>query len=639
MSFDYDSSKLKDTTLRCYNPESLSSEEQQDEKNTSSLNIFQKTLPDAQTNKVKLSEIDVDALVKKYKKNPFDALNELGIEFSDKEKEELKELLSSKKKLKSFLTLVKENAALKPGDVMSAMRNVKKYTPKSFFKRIGNVIKTAFTEGVSEAIDLAKSETVHYAGKLGNNMNEIRSERTDFTSDAVADVGDTITQKPEIKENVMHFVTKDNKDGSKVYTENDVIQARDVIVENIDDADEFTANAVELETIQNDSGFVKYKGSTIVDVGEKMIKNKEVKSTMMNVAKKSDMTDEYLVGTTSNLAKNHYMADAIDYMATAKKQDGKDLFTAKGLYGESGYLVDKNQQCCYSYSENIKEIAKNKNLSGENISAIARDITNHPEIREEVLAKVHSKDMSGTDIEKYSRYCASKAETNAKNTTAADTEAQTLNAALKSNNTNTEPVNGNNKNTSNPIAAAYKKTVKSGNTTANILNQAQTGLEKDERAIVQKAVINGETYERNEVLRELRKKYGVSAEKVLNRIEADSSFIEVLKQYNGNKTIIAALVEDPHLISKIKKVSGSISVNELADVVKLCTDSGSTQVMLEALQSSSVQEAIKITKKSKIFNLKDDTMEILASSSSIVHKKNEIEELYLNSGKKKELVG
>lgn len=639
MSFDYDSSILKDTTLRCYNPESLKSEEQQDEKDASSLNIFQKTLPDAQTNKVKLSEIDVDALVKKYKKNPCDALTELGLEFSDKEKEELKDLLSSKKKLKSFLTLVKENAALKPGDIMSAMRNVKKYTPKSFFKRIGNVVKTAFTEGVSEAIDLAKSETVHYAGKLGNNMNEIRSERTDFTSEAVADVGDTITQKPETKENVMHFVTKDNKDGSKVYTETDVIQARDIIVENIDDAEEFTANAVELEAIQNDTGFVKYKGSTIVDVGEKMIKNKEVKSTIMNVAKKSDMTDEYLVGTTSNLAKNHYMADAIDYMVAAKNHDGKDLFTAKGLYGESGYLVDKNQQCCYSYSENIKEIAKNKCLSGANISAIARDITNHPEIREEVLAKVHSNEMSGNDIEKYSRYCASKAETDTKHSSVKASETQTLNAALKSNIAKTELVVENNENTTNPIAGTDKKSARLRNSTANILNLTQAGLQNDEKTIVQKAVINGECYERSEVLRELRKKYGVSAEKVLNRIEADSNFIEVLKQYNGNKTIIAALVDDPHLISKIKKVSGAISVNELADVVKLCTDSGSTQVMLEALQSSSVQEAIKITKKSKIFNLKDDTMEILASSNSIVNKKNKIEELYLNGGKKKELVG
>ena len=113
-----------------------------------------------------------------------------------------------------------------------------------------------------------------------------------------------------------------------------------------------------------------------------------------------------------------------------------------------------------------------------------------------------------------------------------------------------------------------------------------------------------------------------------------------MKLYNGNQTIISALVDDPYLIQKIKKTTSSLSINELADVIKLCTDSSSTEVMLAALENHTPQEAMIITKKSKIFNLKDDTLAILAkSNTSADNKKNELEDLYFTGNRNKEIIG
>lgn len=620
-SGNYDSSIIIDNPLRCYKPETVEVTEEVND--TSSINVFAQNLPQTQENQVDLSEIDIDELVKKYKKNPFGVIKELGIEFTDQEKAELKAFISDKKSLKSFLRVIKDNEALNHSDIMSAVRTVKKYKPTTnFFKRTGNFFKAIFKEGIGEAIDLAKSETVHYAGKLGKNMNEIRTERTDFSSDTVADVGDTITQQPESKESVMHFVTKSNKDGSKLYTENDVIKARNIIVENIDDADEYTAGVVELESIQDNKGFIKYKGSTIVNVGEKMLKNSEVKSTMLNVAKKSDMTDEHLENTTTNLAKNHNMAEAIDYMVLSKDKNGKDKFTAGDVSGESSYLVDKNKEFCKITAEAIKEISKNQTASKEIILKSAHEAAKTPDKKEEIIAKAATNKFSEIKQEE---------KTSALNTVKSET--------VRTKQTSNE-VQQTQQSATNPISSASKRNTANNNLSlVNALNIAQVVYHDSDDEIIDKTVINGETYERSEILRELRKKFGVSAEKVLNKIEADSSFIEVMKQYSGNKTIIAALVEDPYLITKIKKVSGSIGVNELADVVMLCTDNTSTNVMLEALQHSTPQEAMLITKKSKIFNLKDDALDILSSSKSTVNKKQQIEELLLNGARNKDFLG
>lgn len=624
---------------------------------TTSLQVFQRTLPQSEEMKERLANLDVKDLVKQYKDNPIAVLNILGINFTEEETEELKKILTGKKELKAFLNLVKENQALKPGDILGAMRNVKKYAPKGLLQRIGNVFKTAFTDGFDEAYKLAKSETLYYADKLGENMNEVRTERQDFSSETVVDVSDTMTQQPETKENVMHFVTKSNNDGSKLYTEQDVINARNIIVENIDDADEFTANAAELEAIQDNKGNIKYQGSTIVNVGEKMIKHKEVKSTMLTVAKKSDMTDKYLMDTTSSLAANHAMAESIEFLATAKDNKGADRFSAHQVSEESKYLESKSQNFCNRYCENAKTYSQYKTIESKNVLDLVHGSTEKPETKQATINQLNKIMQSGKTKEEINQNVQKlaekiqKGEIKAEATTgrANETKEYAL-KGTKSNNNENSASSGENAANEEVISNArktYSNPITNGRTQNNRFLQSRAVAAQNDANLEQQnqyfeaTVINGVTYERKEVLRELTKKYGSTAEKVLNAIEKDPSFIDLMKQYNGNNVIINALVEDPYLITKIKRAAGSLSVNEIADIVKLCTDATSTKIMLNALEHYSPADAMKITKQSKILNLKDDALSILTSTnSSQTGKRTQLENLYNNSGKKQtEIIG
>ena len=646
MSYEIDSSKYQIRQTDKGVQQANDTQSSAVESTVNSLQIFQKTLPNVQESINKLADIDVDELVKKYKKNPIGVVNELGIDFSDKEVEELKSILTNKKELKSFLKLIEANQSLKPGDILGAMRNVKEYAPKNLFGRIGNFFKTLVNEGIDDAIEVAKSETVYYADKLGENMNSVRTERQDFSSDTVVDVSDTMTRQPETKENVMHFVVKENKDGSKLYTEQDVLQARNIIVENIDDANEFTANAAELESIQDNQGNIRYKGSTIITVDEKMIKNKEVKSTMLTVAKKSDMTDEYLINTTSNLAKNHNMADAIEFLATAKDKNGKDKFSAFNVSSESTYLKEKAKEFCDQYTADIKDIVKCSNINGNDAIKITHNTTEHPEIKPQVIEALRNKKNTSEQVVNYAQQLAKKAKNNnSENKTITNTTKTSLQDNIKSssvqnNVTTTENNSAENKSVTAPIQNTFTAAKSFNNVIVNPSNAFATNSVDSSTQIEKATVINGQVYERSDVLNALTKKYGASAEKVLSAIEKDPGFIDLMKQYNGNQVIINALVEDPYLITKIKKAGGSLSINEIADIVKLCTDATSTDVMLEALQNYSPAEAMKITRKSKIFNMKDDALSILSKSgSSVTSKKNQIEELCFSGGRRTEIIG
>ena len=374
-----------------------------------------------------------------------------------------------------------------------------------------------------------------------------------------------------------------------------------------------------------------------------MIKNKEVQSTMMTVAKKSDMTDEYLIETTSNLAQNHHMAEAIEFLALAKDENGKDRFSSSQVSEESKYLFDKTKGFCSTYKKNVVEYAKHLKLSSENVLRVTHNTTEHPEIKPEVNAILNRTNSTGDEVANHSDILASKEKNKP--------ESYNLhNADNKKDKQGYEQLQQESENNTEKSYAysqedLYKKLKTKQSNTSNITNQTISNpilLNSCESTdnIVQKAIINGVVYERSTVLRELTKKYGASAEKVLNAIEKDSSFIDLMKQYNGNQTIVNALVDDPYLIQKIKKTSSSLSINELADIIKLCTDSASTEVMLAALQNHNPQEAMMITKKSKIFNLKDDTLEILSkSNTSADNKKNELENLYFTGNKNKEIIG
>ncbi len=603
---------------------------------STSLQVYGANLPEAdqaQQEETKTRNFDIDELVKKYKDDPSKILDELGINFTEEQKKELESLIKDKKSLRSFLNIA-QNKDLNAADIFEGMKKTVGKKASGIFSRIKNVVKTMFKEGFDEAVELAKSETAYYADQLGENMQEIRAERKEFSSANVADIADVVTINQEIKDDVMHFVQKENTDGSHLYTEQDVTKATEILEENPDDADNFTANAAELESIKTTNGQIKYKGSTIIDVDEKMIKNKDVQSTMMDVAKKSDMTDKYLIETTSNLAKNHDMADAISFLVKAKDKDGKDKFRAVSIVNESKYLVSKSRKNIERYIEDVRDFIKHEKLSGDNVLDLVHTTTANPDIKNSVIEKINNSNLSGNEIVEF----AASASQNTQHENNISTIKESVNYDAQI----IEPEN-NSTIVTNPVRA--RKNEETNKFKFQIGQNFKTALNtqtENETATINgpTTVIYGKTYERSKVLNGLYKRFGTISEKILQKMEEDPNFIEIMKQYNGNTTILTALVNDPTLVTKIKKASASISINEMADVIKQCTDSSSTRVMINALESHNPAEAIAITKKSKIFNLKDDTIAILSrTNANNSDKKSELESLYQNGGKKREIMG
>ena len=603
---------------------------------STSLQVYGANLPEAdqaQQEETKTRNFDIDELVKKYKDDPSKILDELGINFTEEQKKELESLIKDKKSLRSFLNIA-QNKDLNAADIFEGMKKTVGKKASGIFSRIKNVVKTMFKEGFDEAVELAKSETAYYADQLGENMQEIRAERKEFSSANVADIADVVTINQEIKDDVMHFVQKENTDGSHLYTEQDVTKATEILEENPDDADNFTANAAELESIKTTNGQIKYKGSTIIDVDEKMIKNKDVQSTMMDVAKKSDMTDEYLIETTSNLAKNHDMAEAISFLVKAKDKDGKDKFRAVSIVNESKYLVSKSRKNIERYIEDVRDFIKHEKLSGDNVLDLVHTTTANPDIKNSVIEKINNSNLSGNEIVEF----AASASQNTQHENNISTIKESINYDAQI----IEPEN-NSTIVTNPVRA--RKNEETNKFKFQIGQNFKTALNtqtENETATINgpTTVIYGKTYERSKVLNGLYKRFGTISEKILQKMEEDPNFIEIMKQYNGNTTILTALVNDPTLVTKIKKAYASISINEMADVIKQCTDSSSTRVMINALESHNPAEAIAITKKSKIFNLKDDTIAILSrTNANNSDKKSELESLYQNGGKKREIMG
>ena len=592
----------------------------------SSIQIFNANLPKSQqttqvelvkenTQTVQRRNLDISELTDKYEDNPIAVLKELGIEFSDKQIAELEKTLKDKKHLQAFLTIV-DKANLNPDDIMAAVKKSKEFKSNNIFKRGWNVFKTVFTDGFSEAKKLAKSERVYYSEKLSTNMSTIRAERQDFSSEGLANVADICVQKPEIADETMHFVTVKSEPGKHAYTENDVMSAATFMSEKPNEAETFLANAQELESIRDENGRMKYQGSTIIKVDKRMVNNKELQPTMMKTAKKHDMTDEYLDNITYNLEQNPEMQGAIEYSLDAKNTDGTDRFTACSINAESNHLVDKNANYCASYTQNLQELSGYSNLNSEDIVTVANNVTSHPEIKNEVVQQIKSGTMSGKEIAEYSNnltkttnntQTAPKAQSNTISNTNTSTEsvAQTNNTT-ESRNRETQTQQ---KNVTNPVRSLIKPAVEveqaeeSTDTGLTFIDDAEDGN------------ISEANYYR------MYNYFGTMTDAILAQIKKDPSFIDVIKACNGDKTIIQAQLDNPNLVNKIRSAS-RVSNSELSDILKICTDTSSTNVMLAALESGSVNQALKTTRQSKITNTKQDALDILTSTESNSYKQN-----------------
>ena len=598
----------------------------------SSIQIFNANLPKSQqttqvelvkenTQTVQRRNLDISELTDKYEDNPIAVLKELGIEFSDKQIAELEKTLKDKKHLQAFLAIV-DKANLNPDDIMAAVKKSKEFKSNNIFKRGWNVLKTAFTDGFSEAKKLAKSERVYYSEKLSTNMSTIRAEREDFSSEGLANVADICVQEPEIADETMHFVTVKSEPGKHAYTENDVMSAATFMSEKPNEAETFLANAQELESIRDENGRMKYQGSTIIKVDKRMVNNKELQPTMMKTAKKHDMTDEYLDNITYNLEQNPEMQGAIEYSLDAKNTDGTDRFTACSINAESNHLVDKNANYCASYTQNLQELSGYSNLNSEDIVTVANNVTSHPEIKNEVVQQIKNGTMSGEEIAEYSNnltkttnntQTAPKAQSNTISNTNTSTEsAAQTNNTTESTNTGSQPKQ---KNATNPVKSLVK----------SYAENEQAEESADTRLTFIDDAVDGNISEANYY--RMYNYFGTMTDAILAQIKKDPSFIDVIKACNGDKTIIQAQLENPNLVNKIRSVS-RVSNSELSDILKICTDTSSTNVMLAALESGSVNQAIKTTRQSKITNTKQDALDILTGTQSNSYKQNELNKLY-----------
>ncbi len=600
MSYINDSSKVKDRIISPY--ESQTSEDVKKD-NKSSIQIFNSATNAPQDVTVKQEtipkDIDTKALLKKYKKDPAAILDELGV-FNEEQRKQLSEMLSDKKDLKSFLEII-EKDGLKSDDIVAAMKKVKEKSSSGFFKRIGNVVKKAFTDGISEAVSLAKSEKVYYSDKLSGNMEEIREKRSDFSSEGLVNVSDKITENEEIKEPTMHFIEKEEIAGKKLYNEESVLQAVNIMSENPKDAVEFRDNAIELESIKDENGYIKYDGSTIINVDEKMINNKDLKTTMLKTAKKSDMNDEYLIGITDNLVTNPEMKEAIEKFLGSKDKNGKDRFSADNIFSQSNYMVDKNNDKINEYLENTINLIKHEKLSGDNIVTISGNITDNPSIKNLVLEKLNNSNYSGNDIAEYST------NQNTRNTT----NSYTFNTPSESNMTN-------------PLreAASTKYNEAANNLINTKTNTPESNIKQEK------------TYSRQEISSFLYRRLGTVGDLLLSKVESNPSIIPLLKKYGGNKELIEAVLKNPDSLNKLTSISSSITTDQLAEFVQLCTSSEKTETIAKLIQDFGPQKALLLAHKSEMAQNQNDIKDILDTNTlRLEDKKEQIQNVLVNGTK------
>lgn len=561
----------------------------------------------------KLKNVDIEKLAEKYKKNPIGVFNELGIEFTKEERKTLKAFINDEKSLKAFLNFAKEQELTKE-DIIEGFKTLSEMAPSSTWKKIGNFFKTMFDDGLSEAFKLAQSEKVYRSEKMSETMGQIRGERKDFSSKNVAQIAKRTTEKPDIKQNTMHFVTKKDENGKHLYGEDATLKANEYIYQNENKADEFTANAVELELIKGPNNTIKFSGDTIVNVSTRMTDKPELKGTMLQVGKKADMTDEYFDGITDNLYKNPDMESTISFMATAKKQDGTDRFSAKNTYASSEHLVEKNQSYCASYNSNIRVLAQNEKISGDDVVKLNAIATTHPETRSEIIEKCRKNSENITQIvaEYEQKYSSTNSLKNEHNT----------------NQTQKEIIAGQTTQTSENYIIS--KTIEKYKEQADkITTEQNTLVDKEEYASTTK--INGQEYSRNVVLDALYKKFGEHSEKILQQLEENPEFVDLIKKYGNHKKLVAALVENPLIINQLKTASSSLTTSELTEMVDLCHNQKTLDMMKELTMKYGATKAIKILKSAKMNNVLDETENILNTNTKDTGtKKEEIEYLVTN---------
>jgi len=540
-----------------------------------------------------------EEMYEKYKRNPTEILDKLGINFTEEQISKLQTVLKDKKALRAFLTIAeKEN--LTAEDTFAAFESVMNKKSSNIFKR-----------GWIWITNGGKSEREVHARDLSTNMSTVREIRGDeLTTRTVVSIGEYASQGENERENVMHFVEQKNDKDEFIYSEQNIIDATAYMIENPEETNNFVSNVMSIESIRNEKGENKYNGDTNISVGRRMTDNPKLAGTMRKTANKSDMTAEYLENITANLEKNPHMQKSIEFSLDAKNDDGTDRFTANSINTESYQLVDKNEAYCARFEANLRELAQYGNITAEDIVTIADNVTKHPEIKNDVISKIQSGTMTSSEIAEYTNTYAEEhtseanygavSENNATpNYSSTEVEKEEAGA--------TENVNNN----TNP--EIYE-----------ILTQNEDNIEEEAEAEPEtKIEYDGQIYSKEEFKERYKEQFGTLTDSVIEAIMKDPNCIEFIQNYSLNRDILEAYLKEPELVKSFVKTG--MSKAQLSEVLSICNNKTTQDIMLLAIDSGyDITAAIKYVKMAKITNSGDDVMAILrntTTSPSIKHKK------------------
>ena len=605
--------------------------------------------------------------------NPSLLIDELGYDYAPEQRDYLLGVFHDKDDINAFLEIATNNE-LNQDDVYSAFKYIEdEYGTDGVVNWLKDKVYKLTT---------GKSRIENKAEKLADNMCDIRTVRGDeFATETVLSLGANMMTNENTKANIMHFVTANGNDNNFLYTENNVLDVNNYMMNHPNDVNKFLANILDMESIRDAEGRLKYTGDTNIYLGKIMTENAWLSPTLKIAAHKQDMNNEYLVNITDNLLATPEMLEPINYSLSAKNADGTDKFTAKAVSSESNHLLGKSMTYCFDYTKNLMLLSKYNKLVCDDIVVIANNITSSPQIANIVINQIENNFVSSSEIAAFSTSCVQTLALKASHPISVQQNnniispnlavlAQTYSTQCKNVDdneldfvSNNKVLQGNERTDAEVCAEVPNNVYNRTDSTENveevkseclILSESTNKspeVPKDdslETPLVvtktinpklkekittfyqkDKSVVFDEERDEQELKDRLKRKFGAFSDEIFESIQKNPMTLELIKQYEYNPAVIKAIVETPDLVEKIKLLNSAVSNRELNEMILLCDSNKSTELILKSLENGDAISAIKITQKAKVSNAEDAALKILNDRTmSNILKRKKLDELF-----------
>lgn len=517
-------------------------------------------------------DIDIDGkkLAKQYKENPLSALSDgiVGRKYSAEETTQLQKLLKDKDDLRNYFELAKKGN-LSNADIVAGMNE--------------------FKENKRSFLGLIKWNKLDEE-KYATTMSKFRQYREDFSSKGLANTSRVIIENPELEAPTTHYMVKKN-----IYSEANVIDAVSYMESNPKKVELFFKNTTDIENIKNDKNATKFNGDTILNIGKKMTEDVELAPVLLETGKKSDMTDKYFTGIADNLVHNKDMKDSYLKFFRLKDSKGKDRFSAKNLYDQTNYMRTKNKKQIQQYEFNTLDLAKYAKLSGDNIVNTSNNMTDHPEIRSQVMEAAANDNISGDEVESTSTYLSRPEEAN-KPTSDKTASSDGVSFAADIADGSAPTYRG----ASEPIKASVP--------------QGIYDLQEKERAAFYRSKLSNENDSQYLInITKSNPSLAPSIEKLMNNPNITMTKIRALiDKYGDNPSILEAYIQNPAFFEKLSSHPNITS--EQREQLAQFANSGKEDLLFELLSKLGVAGTIVKMKEAISQNKEDDIKGILFST-------------------------